>query len=554
MQGKNLQLTKRRLAALPLVEAALQEIGLKKIMQGSLGQERYSDAILVMLKNVLVERGAIYRIPQWAAEFEPHLIDDAKLNDDVLGRSLDKLHAIDRASLQTKCVLAAVKVGGIATDVIHNDTTSVSLHGIYAAQDKKAIQLRHGHSKDHRPDLKQLVYGLSVSADGAVPIHYKAYDGNQADDATHQETWQTLRGLLGRSDFLYVADSKLCTEGNLRLIDKNQGRFITVVPKTRTETKDFAKAVYQSDVRWSKLWRRKMTRRKDTYDQFETTDGLYQMREGYVIHWYRSSQKLKRDAGERDRKIATATEKLTELSSEKRRGPRTARAVFRAATKIIAKTGTADWITVTVDMKEDVSYRKDSPGKPNKDSSYRRIERKIPKLAITMNHEGIARSKAMDGIFPLTTNTKISSLDVLKHYKYQPKIEKRFSFMKSDLSVAPIFLKNNKRIEALMFVYFLALLVAAVIERKLKEAMVENKIDSLPTLPEGRASKSPTWEQITRLFEHHDRHALFSGKDLVKTFSDPLSDTQLQVLNLLSVPTGLWQKDGTLPRLVGRRS
>lgn len=389
MQEKNLKRAKRRLAALPIVEDAMREIGLPKILREALGKSRYGDATLVMIKNVLSERGALYRVPQWAAEFEPDLIDDGKLNDDALGRALDRLYSIDRASLQTKCVLAAVKGSSIATDVIHNDTTSISVSGAYAVQDPGAVRLKRGHSKDHRPDLKQLVYGLSVTADGAVPIHYKIYDGNQTDDGTHQETWMTLRGLLGRSDFLYVADSKLCTEDNLRLIDRSQGRFITVVPKTRHETKEFAKSVYHSDVRWEKLWRRKMTRRKDTYDQFEVAAGLYQLREGYVIHWFRSSEKMKRDGAERDKKIHGACEKLAELSSGKKRGPKTAKALVAAAAKIVTKGGAADWIDVVVELKDEVVYRKDSPGKPSKDSTYRRVERKIPKVVVTLNTKGL---------------------------------------------------------------------------------------------------------------------------------------------------------------------
>lgn len=146
----------------------------------------------------------------------------------------------------------------------------------------------------------------------------------------------------------------------------------------------------------------------------------------------------------------------------------------------------------------------------------------------------------MDGVFPLTTNTKLSALDVLKHYKYQPKLEKRFSLLKSPLSAAPVFLKSNKRIEALMFVYFMALLVAAVIERKLKAAMVAEKIDALAIFPEGRSSRNPTWEQIVRLFEHHGRHALMDGTRLVKTFSDPLSAIQMQVLGLLAVKSHMY--------------
>ena len=71
----------------------------------------------------------------------------------------------------------------------------------------------------------------------------------------------------------------------------------------------------------------------------------------------------------------------------------------------------------------------------------------------------------MDGIFPLVTNTQLDACTVLKSYKYQPKLEKRHALLKSGLRVAPIFLKKNDRIEALMFVYFLAQLMCSLLER-----------------------------------------------------------------------------------------
>ena len=117
------------------------------------------------------------------------------------------------------------------------------------------MQLKRGHSKDHRRDLKQLVYNLCVCTDGAIPIHFKCYDGNQTDDTLHVETWLTLRGILGSSDFIYVADSKLCTSANMKKIDREQGRFVTIVPKTRGEVKEFFNECYEGGMRWSLLTR-----------------------------------------------------------------------------------------------------------------------------------------------------------------------------------------------------------------------------------------------------------------------------------------------------------
>ncbi len=101
---------------------------------------------------------------------------------------------------------------------IHQDTTSVKLGGAYTGQQRRAVQLRRGYSKDHRPDLLQLVYELSVTQDGAIPLLFKAHHGNRTDDTLHWQNWQMLRGLLGCSDFLYVADSKLCVSETLPTI------------------------------------------------------------------------------------------------------------------------------------------------------------------------------------------------------------------------------------------------------------------------------------------------------------------------------------------------
>ena len=165
----------------------------------------------------------------------------------MLARALDRLFEADRASLLTRVVLAAVKAYAVDLSQIHQDTTSVKLMGAYQNQHRRGVQLLRGYSKDHRPDLRQLVYDLSVTHDGAIPVLFKAHDGNRTDDTLHWENWQMLRGLLGRSDFLYVADSKLCVSETLRNIDRNQGRFITVVPRTRGEVKS-------SGRRWRPPW------------------------------------------------------------------------------------------------------------------------------------------------------------------------------------------------------------------------------------------------------------------------------------------------------------
>jgi transposase len=122
---------------------------------------------------------------------------------------------------------------------LHNDSTSLTQHEYPAAdggplRGRPTLWITFDHSKEHRPDLKQLLWILTVAEKG-VPVQFKVADGNTADARTHAETWQSLCLLVGRPDFLYVADSKLCTRSTLRLIHQKGGRFITILPRTRKE-------------------------------------------------------------------------------------------------------------------------------------------------------------------------------------------------------------------------------------------------------------------------------------------------------------------------------
>ena len=185
-------------------------MGLEEELTLALRNAGYADAILALMKNILVDRNALYAIEEWVGLFDVGLVARGKINDDKLARALDRLFVADRATLQTRIVLAVMKNFDLKMNQIHNDTTSVMVSGAYDGQNAKAVQLKRGHSKERRPDLKQLIYSLCITSDGAVPVHFKTYDGNQTDDGIHLETWNRLRTLLQHPNFIYVADCKIC--------------------------------------------------------------------------------------------------------------------------------------------------------------------------------------------------------------------------------------------------------------------------------------------------------------------------------------------------------
>ena len=115
-------------------------------------------------------------------------------------------------------------------------------------------------------------------------------------------------------------------------------------------------------------------------------------------------------------------------------------------------------------------------------------------------------------------------------------IEKRFEQIKTVHEIAPVFLKNEGRIEALFTLYFLALLVQALIERELRLAMKHENIADLPLYPEQRLCAHPTTEQILGLFGLAERHKLTQDGKIMQIFDVQFTDLQRQLLTLLGVP------------------
>ena len=115
--------------------------------------------------------------------------------------------------------------------------------------------------------------------------------------------------------------------------------------------------------------------------------------------------------------------------------------------------------------------------------------------------EAITYDAKSDGMFPLLTNErKLSLKDLLEAYQFQPRIEKRHEQLKTVYEVVPALLKNVDREEALHFVYFLALLVEALIEREVRRGMERKGLGSIPLYPEGRPCPAPTTDKVLEVF------------------------------------------------------
>jgi transposase len=104
-----------------------------------------------------------------------------------------------------------------------------------------------------------------------------------------------------------------------------------------------------------------------------------------------------------------------------------------------------------------------------------------------LNVDAIAEAAWKSGDFPLLTNDrKLRVTEVLRAHKRQPLLEKRFSRFRTDLAVAPAFLKDVWRIQGPLAAYFFAFLMQTLLERELRQAMARAGEMSLPLYPEDR--------------------------------------------------------------------
>ena len=373
-----------------------------------------------------------------------------------------------------------------------------------------------------------------------MPLHFRAESGNVTDDQTHRDTWDLLCQLTGRRDFLYVADCKLATSENMAYLHQRQGRFVTVLPRTRSEDAAFRGLVAKGQVAWRPLWE-KTDEDGEVLDRYSTSDQPATTAEGYRLVWYHSLRKAEQDAVARSGRIERALKQLAALR-EKLRSPRTRyrqeAKVAAAVEAILENCSAAEWIVTEVRPQTEETFHQDHRGRPSKDTRYVKKVATRFDLSYHIDDARVAEDAFSDGIFPLVTNVAdFSALELLHAYKRQPVIEKRFSQLKTDFEVAPVYLKAVHRIQALLCMYFFALLVEALLERQLRQAMQARGIEALPMYPEGRACRWPTARRVIDLFEHVQRHTLEHRGHASEVMVTELTRLQRKILKLIGLPT-----------------
>lgn len=534
---------------LPLIRHFLDRMAFFRIVGSCLGAGRetptHAQTLALLVQNILMSPSPLYRIAEWAAPFSAAALglnpaEKASINDDRVARTLDALVSVSARSLFFRLALHVIKQFEIHTRRIHHDTTTVTFHGQYATSFAEP-RITHGINKDHRPDLKQLVFGLNVSADGAVPLSHEVYSGNRTDDTIHRSNVDYLRQLLGRDDFIYVADCKLATRKNLQHIDGYGGKFVSVLPRTRAEDQLFRRQLREAlPARWRRFLVVENKRRyHDPPDVYSTTSaGPQKTDEGYRLVWCRSSQKAEHDAEARKAALRRAEAELFDLAARANtRALRNRSSILRGAKAILRRLQCKPFFELKVRTETRIDIRRLRRGRPGKNDPVRKIRERLFRLEYKRVKEAIQAESRTDGVFPLVTNLlprRVSKKELLLIYKYQPYVEKRHSLLKTELEVAPVYLKKPRRVAGLVHAAFLAMMLDALIERALRKGMTRQRLESLPILPEGRHSKTPTTARLLEMFSGVCWYEFERGDEMV-TFPIELTPLQRQLLELLEV-------------------
>ena len=178
-------------------------------------------------------------------------IEPGQLNDTVLGRCLDDLHAYGCTTLYANLAPGICKRLGLSPKNVHMDSTDFHVDGVYNSRESdvpgQVVHLRQGYSRDHRPDLNQVVLNLIVENEAGIALHMQAMDGNMSDKTAFNNT---IKEHIGQLQAVYdidnvVMDSAGYTEKTL--VDCGTTvKWVSRVPETLKESKKAIESTYDN--------------------------------------------------------------------------------------------------------------------------------------------------------------------------------------------------------------------------------------------------------------------------------------------------------------------
>jgi transposase len=518
-----------RVGAMPLVCAMFEKLGLAKAVNQLVpyeGEVDLGSLIEVMVLNRLIHPKAMFRLGEWAKDAsvtDYFGLTAEQLNDDRLGRALERI-AEYGDQVQTALVLSAIDKFDLNVSQIHYDITSIELFGAYDTDDQQPPSPlpAYGHTKSGRKNVKQIQQGLSVSADGGVPICQTALDGNASETGTHLANLAKLDQTIAKHDFLYVADTKLDTKENLLNIAARKGKFLcggASQPHLKEQYLKLRRKLCKIDY-CSKSQADLPAEKRDKYKATECEETVTgkvdgkEVRLRYRLIFVWSERKARDQAKTRERHIRKISEEFDKVARNLNKfSLKTREAIIRRLEKAKAK------------------YDEGSVFEYELTESKKRFN-----LTFRIDPNAEQQLKDIEGMFILKTNLAQASnplVSVLRKYRDQTCVEGRFANVKGPLAVAPMFLKKPERMAGLLYIIVWALMVSSLIERGVRRSLKGQPMYGL--YPENRPSPAPTSRAIFQCFENLAIVIMKHRGAITRRLAD-LTTAQREIVNLLGIP------------------
>ncbi len=441
------------------------------------------------------------------------------LNDDALGKALDRLHEYGVTELFTVIARQAATRLDLSPKIAHLDTSSFHVDGDYNSNDEEpedgVIHVKRGYSRDSRPDLYQVVLELIAENQAGLPLMMRPLSGNVSDKSSFQEVVSRHADHLQDAGVeVLVTDSAGYTQGTIGTLEELSFTWVMSVPATLSQAKNLLDGLLVSD--FSPL-----------------AEGIERANIETVYAGVKQRWLVIRSEAARERARGSAQRQLLKRSEdERKRFDRLKREEFSCEADARAALLSFQASCRVLDvLNPEILSKKHYPkaGRPARDAVAERVTyhvNGVVEASTSSLEEHLERASRFIVATNDTTGEHLSDAEVLAAYKGQSSVERGFRFLKDPMFLAStLFLKKPARVMALLMVMTLCLLVYAAIEHRVRSVLREQG-GSVPD-QKGKPTDKPTARWVFELFM--DVHLLFIVTDTIQVMAMNLMD-ELQVL------------------------
>ena len=494
-------------------------------------------------------RTTLEQVPGWP-------IRDKEMADDRLGRLVEVLGTDETQSLRYQRMQSQhlIQAYALPTDVARYDTTTFSVYHAPDADEQPQGLLRHGHSKDQRPDLPQFKQGLGTLDPAGIPLLTATLPGDQADDPLYVPAWREMVQTIGHPDFLFVADCKASALETRATIDYEGGHYLFPLPMTGKVPDLLQKWVLNPPVAPQPIYL------DDVIDEegnpcaagrgFEverqTTGGLADgTQHTWTERWLvtQSSAHARRRRKALRKRLDKATDRLRRMRVK----PDESTAEFQArAEQVLEKYRVGELLVVEAVETVTAKKRYLRPGRPTPNTPHEIVEQRQVRLHVQHNIIAIAEQLQLAGWRIYVANVsaaRISHEQAIAYYRDEWIAERGYHrFKRGDLPALPIFLRIPAHIKGLMLLLTVALqaltLIEFVVQRELT-AQDESIAGLVPGNPKMETDR-PSAERILAQFDHLHLSIKETETGVSGYLVESLTLLQCRLLDLLGVPKAIY--------------